>query len=182
MAACATGNGPHGTLVLATEEGQVRRYDAQARQWRPMSRLFPFALGGAALDLSIDGGSRFVAVLSTRRSAACRNGADGHLLRIWNLQLKQPGYPVASACIARPLRAIGPLEKTTGGAWVLPLYQAPAGGLSGSTLLRHDFACLACADSSAERALDSKLKAQAEALGARKVDTGALQQDYGIAL
>ena len=112
VAACATGNGPDGTLVLATEEGQVRRYDAQARQWQPMSRLVPFALGGAALDLSIEGGSRFVAVLSTRRSAACRNGADGR----------------------------------------------------------------------AERALDTKLKAQAEALGAHKLNTDALQKVYGMAL
>jgi hypothetical protein len=147
-----------------------------------MSRLFPFALDGAALDLSIDGGSRFVAVVGTRRPAACRNGADGHLLRIWDLKLQQPGYPVASACIDRPLRAIGALEKTSSGGWVLPLYQAPVGDASDTTLLRHDFACLACADGSSEQALDAKIKAQAEALGARKLDTGALQEDYGIAL
>lgn len=182
VTACAVGNGPAGTVVLASRDGNVRRFDPKTTDWKPMSELVPFALGGPALDVSIDGGSRFVAVLSARRASRCRNGAEGHLLRIWDLQLKRPDYPVASACIGRNLRAIGALEKTADQGWVLPLYHQATTRNGGSPTLRIDFPCRACRDGRVDAAMAKRIDQGATDLGAATLDAATVENRFGIKL
>ncbi len=182
VTACAAGNGPEGTVVLASESGRVQRFDPKRGEWVPLSQLVPFALGAAALDISIDAGSRFVAVISKRRALRCRNG-DGHLLRIWDLQLERPDYPVASACIERELRAIGPIEKANG-TWQLPMFHLTgdgAGGRAGAPQ-RTAFVCRACGDSSREDAPQDRIRAAAEELGAVELEPTDVKSKYGIDL
>jgi hypothetical protein len=184
VTACATGNGSRSdaVVVLATQLGKVRRFDAKAGKWLPMSELVPFQLGAPALDLSIDGSSRFVAVVSARRTAACRNGTDGHLLRIWDLKLRLPDYPVASACIGQHLQSIGPLRKLdNGGGWVLPMYLQRGTGDAPGLVSQQDFPCLACDMGGTSAAVDDRIKQRAEALGAKPVSINNLQKVYGIA-
>ncbi|MBL8352845.1 MAG: hypothetical protein JNL87_21320 [Burkholderiaceae bacterium] len=184
VTACATGNRGRSdaVIVMATASGKVHRHDPETGTWRAMSRLDPFQLGGPALDVSIDGASRFIAVVSTRRAAACLDGNDGHLLRIWDLRLKLPEYPVASACIDVPLRSIGPLTRSAqGSGWVLPMYLQPGANAAGDVVARRDFACLACDVGKSSSATDSGIRQRAESLGATRVDDDELQEVYGIA-
>ena len=182
VTACAMGDGPDGTVVLASRDGNVRRFDPKSADWKPMSELVPFALGGPALDVSIDGGSRFVAVLSARRASRCRNGAEGHLLRIWDLRLKRPDYPVASACIGRNLRAIGALEKTADQGWVLPLYHQARAKSGLSPLLRIDFPCRACRDGQLGGEMVRRIDQNASDLGAARLDATTVANRFGIKL
>lgn len=183
VTACAMGNGPDATVVLGSEDGSVLRLDAKSGQWKPMSELVTFKLGGRAMDVSIDADSRFVAAVSRALPARCRNGADGHLLRIWDLESPQrPDYPVASACIAniaRTLTAIGPVEKQSSG-WVLPLYHEvryPGGVFK---MRRSEFPCLACDDGKVAAQTIAK---SAEKLGARKLTReDGIARKYGITL
>lgn len=184
VTACATGNGGRSetVVVLATQSGKVRRHDAKTGQWWPMSELVPFQLGAPALDVSIDGSSRFVAVVSIRRTAACRDGADGHLLRIWDLQLRLPDYPVASACIALPLQSIGPLRQLdNGGGWALPMYLQRNPGDADNVVSQQDFPCLACDAGGKAQQVDDRIRQRAQALGAQPLRDGELQKVYGIA-
>lgn len=182
VTACAVGNGPAGTVVLASRDGNVRRFDAKAADWKPMSELVPFALGGPALDVSIDGGSRFVAVLSARRSSRCRNGAEGHLLRIWDLALKRSDYPVVSACIGRNLRAIGALERTDSQGWVLPLYHQATAKDGSSPTLRINFPCRACRDGRLDAEMVKRIDQSATDLGAAQLDATPVENRFGIRL
>lgn len=183
VTACALGNGPDPTVVLGSEDGSVMRFDAPSGKWLPMSELVTFSLGGRAMDVSIDAGSRFVAAVSRALPARCRNGADGHLLRIWDLKsTTRPDYPVASACIpniARTLTAIGPAEKQASG-WVLPLYHEVRYTGNVFKVRRSDFPCLACNEGSGAAETITK---SAEKLGARKLthDDG-IAKKYGITL
>lgn len=184
VTACATGNRGRSdaVVVMATASGKVHRRDPETGTWREMSKLDPFQLGGPALDVSIDGGSRFIAVVGSRRAAACPDGNDGHLLRIWDLRLKLPGYPVASACIDLPLRSIGPLIRSaSGGGWVLPMYLQPGANAAGAVVARRDFACLACDVGESSSTTDSSIRQRAESLGATRVGDDELQEVYGIA-
>jgi hypothetical protein len=183
VTACAMGNGPDSTVVLGADDGNVLRLDAKSGQWKPLSELVTFALGGRVMDVSIDADSRFVAAASQALPARCRNGADGHLLRIWDLKSPhRPDYPVASACIAnlgRTLTAIGPVEKQDSG-WVLPLYYEVRYPGRVMKIRRTGFPCLAC-----ERGKDSAqaITKSAETLGARKLtEEDGIARRYGITL
>lgn len=183
VTACAVGNGPAGKVVLASELGNVRHFDAKAG-WVSVSDLVPFALGTAALDVSIDAGNRFVAVLSSRRAARCRNGSDGHLLRIWDLEQRpRPEYPVASACIERELRAIGPVAKVDG-QWQLPLYHRNGDSSDKRPLkLRQTlFVCRACSDRPKDAATSAAITAAAEQLGAEPMAPALIERKYGLRL
>lgn len=181
VSACAMGNGPDPAVVLGSEDGSVLRFDAKSEKWMSLSELVTFSLGGRAMDISIDADSRFVAAVSRALPARCRNGADGHLLRIWDLKsTNRPDFPLASACIpnfGRTLTAIGPVEKQAAG-WVLPLYHEvryPGGVFK---VRRSGFPCLACDDGSGAAEIITK---SAEELGARKLADG-IDRKYGIKL
>ena len=121
-------------------------------------------------------------MLSERRSSRCRNGAEGHLLRIWDLRLKRPDYPVASACIGRNLGAIGALEKTADQGWVLPLYHQARAKSGLSPLLRIDFPCRACRDGQLGGEMVRRIDQNASDLGAARLDATTVANRFGIKL
>lgn len=176
------GNGPNPTVVLGSEDGGVLRFDASSGKWLPLSELVTFSLAGQVMDVSIDADSRFVAAVSRALPARCRNGADGHLLRIWDLKSTRPDYPVASTCIpniARTLTAIGPAEKQAAG-WVLPLFHEVRYSGANHKVRRSEFRCLACDEGSGAAEAITK---SAENLGAQQLtrDLGFAKK-YGITL
>jgi hypothetical protein len=181
VTACALGNGPDPAVVLGSEDGRVLRFDSLSGSWIPLSELVTFSLGGRAMDVSIDAGSRFVAAVSRAPPAGCRSGADGHLLRIWDLKsTNRPDFPRASACIpnfGRTLTAIGPVEKQASG-WVLPLYHEVRYPNGVFRVRRSEFPCLACDEGSG--AAETITKAAKE-LGAQRL-TDSLDKKYGIRL
>jgi len=180
ITACAVGNGPKASMVLASNSGTVRVNDPETDHWRTLSDLVPFTLNAAAKDVSIDAGSRFVAVVSELRPRGCPNGLDGHILRIWDLRQDKSAFPVASACITRvALRAIGPMQSTPTG-WVLPTYhQLGAPGAAAQTL-RSDFRCLACAAENDTAARTRLLQDTARALGAQVLTPEQVKRKYGM--
>lgn len=140
VSACAIGGGERAAAVLALRDGKVLQSELKPdTEWKPVSELVPFRVGSAALDVSIDAESRFVAVIGERLASNCPNGMDGHPLRIWDLRSHRPDSPVASTCLTRQVGAIGALEKKPGRPWVLPVYEVRE-----KRLRRFDYTCQAC--------------------------------------
>ena len=121
-------------------------------------------------------------MLSERRSSRCRNGAEGHLLRIWDLALKRSDYPVVSACIGRKLRAIGALERTDSQGWVLPLYHQATAKDGSSPTLRINFPCRACRDGRLDAEMVKRIDQSATDLGAAQLDATPVENRFGIRL
>jgi hypothetical protein len=181
VTACAVGNGPRAKVVLATLTGAVRQYDAVAARWRSVSELVPFSLGAPALDVAVDASSRFVAVIGARSPGHCRSSPDGHQLRIWDLQLERPEYPVASTCITRDLRKLGPIERKPDGSWVLPIYyEAPESGSGRPVLMRMSYPCRSCADDPTANDAGARVDQEAAAIGATQLQREVVRARYGI--
>jgi WD40 repeat protein len=150
VSACAISNDGK-TILLGSRDGDVLRSGPDTEGLVPVSQLVGFNLGGAAIDVSIDGGSRFVALLGESLLGSCLNGMTGHPLRIWDLKGKRPDFPVASTCLSGNVRAIGALEATPQG-WVLPIFELRDGKLD-----RSDYPCIACAIADGQATLAKNL-------------------------
>ncbi len=182
--ACAAGNGPRPTIAVGTRSGVVKVHSGEPSGWHTVSELVWFSLNGAsALDVSIDGDSRFVAAVSVRLERRCRDGADGHLLRIWDLKQKRPEYPVASTCINRDVRKLGAIAREAGG-WVLPIYfnSNETGADKADSLKLTNYRCRACTDKPGSHALGTLLDQDAEAAGAERLKPEDVSAKYGIRL
>ena len=175
VSACAIGDGERATIVWVSRNGDVLRSAADKPGWLPVSERVAFRLGGAALDVSIDAGSRFVAVVGALRSANCSNGIEGHLLRIWDLEADPPEVPVASTCLPQQVLALGPLTLASDG-WRLPVYEARGKGLA-----RFDYPCRSCAVHDKRNEMVDRLLVQAAGFGAKKLQADRIKALYGIA-
>jgi hypothetical protein len=174
LTACAIGNGAQAKVVLGTRDGIVLQAAADGDGMRPVSELAAFRLGSPALDVAIDGGSRFVAVVGERVSSKCLNGMSGHPLRIWDLQSSRPGFPVASTCLARAIEAIGPPVLEASG-WVLPVFER-----RGRERMRFDYRCLACEDDAGKAGMRKRLDAAAMAYSPRILSKPDTRRLYGF--
>jgi len=167
-------------VVLGSGDGQVFQYQAGANEGRSVSQLLAFGLQGPALDVSVDGGSRFVAVVGEYRPGACRDGSAGNLLRIWDLKSAMPDLPVASTCLAARVNAIGPLTWKAD-KWVLPVYETRTKDDATTELMTFDFTCMAC-DASDERksGLTPLMKERIEKYQPKELKVDRLKELYGI--